>query len=69
MNIKVIMNIKVYAVIDNGDGDIFKVYLSKREAQASADGLAPCYRCSVQETQIEVSLKILLRLLFSRSSQ
>lgn len=60
------MNIKVYAVIDNDDGDIIGVYLSKLEAQAYADGLASCYRCSVQETEIEVSFKILLRLLFSR---
>jgi hypothetical protein len=60
------MNIKVYVVIDNDDSDIIGVYLSKLEAQASADGLAPCYRCSVQETEIEVSFKILLRLLFDK---
>jgi hypothetical protein len=60
------MNIQVYVVIDNDDSDIIGVYLSKLEAQASADGLAPCYRCSVQETEIEVSFKILLRLLFGK---
>ena len=60
------MNIRVYVVIDTGDSDIIGVYLSKPEAQASTDSLAPCYSCSVQETEIEVSFKILLRLLFSR---
>lgn len=60
------MNIKVYVVIDTEDSDIIGVCLSKPEAQASADSLAPCYRCTVQETEVEVSFKILLRLLFGK---
>jgi hypothetical protein len=60
------MNIQVYVVIDNGDSDILGVYLSKLEAQASADGLAPYYRCSVQLTEMEITFRILLRLLFGK---
>jgi hypothetical protein len=60
------MNIQVYVVIDNGDSDILGVYLSKLEAQAYADDLANCYRCSVQLTEMEITFRILLRLLFGK---
>jgi hypothetical protein len=61
------VNIKVYAVMDVGDSDILGVYLSKPEAQDSADGLAYWCRCTVQETKLEISFGLLFRLMFDKS--